>query len=274
MTLGFDEIDPTILVGDTEQTLNDGNPLTTPNDAQQILEVVPALFPLGVVSLDEGIMPVMRIQSDDVAVEPKIFNFEGINGGLLSNAVNPSPVYSAKPMNIRLAEQSRINFFGNNQVDAGVEPAMGGYVVYSDQGANMPEQFYQKPLNETTSGATVDTRTQGNDITITGGAEINMLASLVSTALGKVVANEHISGTAEFASSDFQTSFPYRINVQGVNFGAGVSVSTTSDGYKITTMPIGQGIPIAGRTVINTFFTNRSAVNAGGAFILGVGYIK
>ena len=216
----------------------------------------------------------MRIQSDDVAVEPKIFNFEGINGGLLSNAVNPSPVYSAKPMNIRLAEQSRINFFGNNQVDAGVEPAMGGYVVYSDQGANMPEQFYQKPLNESTSGATIDTRTQGNDITITGGAEINLLASLVSTGLGAVVKDEHIGGTAEWSSSDFQTSFPYRINVSGINYGSGLIPGTTGTGYNMTKMPIGQGIPIAGRTVITTFFTNRSAVNAGGAFILGVGYIK
>ncbi len=273
MTLGFDEIDPTILSGTDEQTLNDGNPLTTPNDAQQIVEVVPSLVALGVVTVEEGIMPVMRIQSDDVAIEPKIFNFEGMNGPLLSGPIQ-SPIFSAKPMNIRLAEQSRINFFGNNQVDATVEPAMGGYVVYSDQGANMPEQFYQKPLNESIFNVTLDGRTQGNDITITGGAEINLLSSLLSIGLGDVVESEHLAGTAEWSSSDFQTSFPYRIAGQSVNYGSGPTTSTMSDGYKMTKLPIGQGIPIAGRTVINTFFTSRTNIASASNFILGVGYIK
>ncbi len=273
MTLGFDEIDPTILNGVTEVTLNDGNPVTTPNDAQQIVEVVPSLVALGIVTVEEGIMPILRLQSDDVAVEPKIFNFEGMNGPLLSGPIQ-SPIFEAKPMNIRLAEQSRINFFGNDQIDATVEPAIGGYLVYSDQGANMPEQFYQKPANESAISTTLDGRAQGNDITITGGAEINMLSSLLSIGLGDVVESEHLAGTAEWSSSDFQTSFPYRIMAQSVNYGSGPTSSTLSDGYKSTNMPIGQGIPIAGRTVINTFFTNRATVNAVYKFILGVGYIK
>ena len=273
MVIGFDEINPTILVGTTEQQINDGNPVTTPNDAQQIVEVVPSLVALGIVTVEEGIMPIMRIQSDDVAVEPKIFNFEGMNGPLLSGPIQ-SPIFEAKPMNIRIAEQSRINFFANNQVDASVEPAVGGYVVYSDQGANMPEQFYQKPTNESAISTTLDGRASGNDITITGGAEINMLSSLLSIGLGDVVESEHLAGTAEWSSSDFQTSFPYRIAAQSVNYGSGPTTSTQSDGYKMTRMPIGQGIPIAGRTVINTFFTSRTNIASVSEFILGVGYIK
>ncbi len=41
MTIGFDDAVATVLVGTTEQTINNGNPLTTPNDAQQIIEVSP-----------------------------------------------------------------------------------------------------------------------------------------------------------------------------------------------------------------------------------------
>ena len=180
-------------------------------------------------------------------------------------------------MNIKLAEQSRINYFGNNQNDAAVEPLVGATVVYSDQASNMPEQYWQKPVNESATGTTINTRAAGNDITITGGAEINYLISILGLH-GTVVASEHLNGASEFVSSDFQTSFPYRVQVTGVNFGIGETGNlpdgNAGSGIKRHNMPIGQGIPIAGRTVISTFFTNRDAVNAAGFFVNSVGYIK
>ena len=101
-----------------------------------------------------------------------------------------------------------------------------------------------------------------------------MLSSVLSIGLGDVVESEHLAGTAEWSSSDFQTSFPYRIAAQSVNYGSGPTTSTQSDGYKMTKMPIGQGIPIAGRTVINNFFTQRDALGGAGFFVNAVGYIK
>ncbi len=277
MTIGFDDAVPTVLVGTTEQQINSGNPLTTPNDAQQIIEVIPYTCIQGAFDTDEALAPVFRIASDDVSVEPKIFSLPVIQGGDALNSWIASPIMPSYPMNIRLAEQSRINYFANNQNDAAIEPLIGATVVYSDQGANQPEQFYQKPLNESATGTLIDTRAAGNDITITGGAEINMLTAILGLH-ATVVASEHLNGAAEFVSSDFQTSFPYRVQVTGVNFGIGESTNlpngNAGSGIKRYEMPIGQGIPIAGRTVINTFFTNRDAVNAAGFFCLGVGYVK
>ncbi len=277
MVIGFDDAVPTVLNGTTEVTINSGNPLTTPNDAQQIVEVIPYLALQGLTDSDEAVAPTFRIQSDDVSVEPKIFSLPVIQGGDALNDWLASPIQPAYPMNIRLAEQSRINYFANNQNDAAVEPLVGATVVYSDQAANQPEQFWQKPLNESAISANIDTRNAGNDITITGGAEINWLTAIVGIHAA-VAAGEHVNGNAEFVSSDFQTSFPYRVQVTGVNFGlteaGNLPAGNAGSGIKRYQMPIGQGIPIAGRTVINTFMTNRDALGNGGFFCLGVGYIK
>ncbi len=278
MVLGFDDAAATILNATTEVTINNGNPLTTPNDAQQIVEVIPYLALQGATDVDEAVAPTFRIASDDVSVEPKIFSLPVIQGGDAASSFLASPIQPAYPMNIRLAEQSRINYFANNQNDAAVEPLVGATVIYSDQAASAPEQFWQKPLNESATGTAIDTRAQGNDITITGGSEINWLTNVVGLHAA-IIASEHINGFAEYVSSDFQTSFPYRVQVTANNTGIGESGNlpdgNAGAGIKRYQMPIGQGIPIAGRTVINTFFTNRDeiATNAG-FFCLGVGYIK
>lgn len=277
MVIGFDDAAATILVGTTEQKLNTANPLTTPNDAAQIVEVIPYLALQGAVDSNESIAGIFRIQSDDVSVEPKRFNIPVIAGGEALASWLASPIQVAWPMNIKIAEQSRINYFGNNQFDAAIEPKMGATVVYSDQPTNMPEQFYQKPDNETATGTTDNTRTAGDDITITGGAEINWLVNIVGNTT-TVTKSEHVNGFAEFSSSDFQTSFPYRVQVTATNVGIGetgaLSNANAGAGIIRYNMPIGSGIPIAGRTVINNFFTQRDALGTAGYFLNSVGYIK
>ena len=277
MTIGFDDAVATVLVGTTEQTINNGNPLTTPNDAQQIIEVSPYICVQGAFDSDEALAPIFRIQSDDVSVEPKRFNLPVIQGGDALYSFLASPIMPSWAMNIKLNQQSRINYFANNQNDAAIEPLIGATVVYSDQQSNLPEQFWQKPDNESATGTVINTRSAGNDITITGGAEINWLISIVGLHTA-VVSAEHLNGVAEFVSSDFQTAFPYKLQVTAVNTGIGETGNlpdmNAGAGIKRHNMPIGQGIPIAGRTVINNFFTQRDGLGAAGFFLNSVGYIK
>ena len=277
MTIGFDDAVATILSGTTEQTINSGNPVTTPNDAQQIIEVIPYYCIQGAFDSDEALAGIFRLQSDDVSVEPKRFSLPVIQGGDALNSFVASPIMPSWPMNIRLAEQSRINYFANNQNDAAIEPLVGCTVVYSDQGSTLPEQFWQKPDNESATGTAINTRSAGNTITITGGAEINWLVSIVGLHAA-VVSAEHLNGVAEFVSSDFQTAFPYKVQVTSVNTGIGETGNlpdmNAGAGIKRYNMPIGQGIGIAGRTVIDNFFTQRDALGGAGFFLNSVGYIK
>ena len=276
MTLGFDDVAATLLVDTTETLLNAGTALTTPNNAQQILEVAPYINTQGAVpTTDETQMPFMRIQSDDVAIEPKLFSMPVSNGtdGTPVNALGWSPIYPAYPMNIPIAEQSRINYFGDLDEAMTIDGRMAATVVYSDQPTNMPQMFYQRGASASTSGTADNARTAGVDITITGGAEIVQLINTVGITLS--APSIHATGFMEYASSDFQTSFPYRVAFTQVVESVSASGSTDGGaGIKIWKMPIGQGIPIAGRTVINTFITQRDAVGTGFLFNHCVGYIK
>ena len=274
MTLGFDDATPTLLVDTTETLLNTGLPLTTPNNATSIPEIIPYICTSGAPTASEAIQPFGRVQSDDVAVEPKIFSLPVIDFGLGAfEAINGSPLMPAYPMNIPLVEQSRINYFGNLDEALTSDPRLGVTVVYSDQGNQGQEMFYQRGATATAGGTAINTRTEGAVITLTGGREIVQLINTV--AVQTSVASEHINGFIEYQSSDFQTSFPYRVQVQEMS--ASISTITANDGgagIKIFKMPIGQGIPIAGRTVIQSFFTQMDALAVAPFFNSCVGYIK
>ena len=179
-------------------------------------------------------------------------------------------------MNIPLAEKSRINYRANSQLTYTAEWDIGATVVYTDSGVGQ-EQFYTKPANESNTVAAVDNRAVGNDITLTGAREINKLYGVLytnQTANDVTTALQH-AGSFEVASSDFLTSMPYRFNAQPILTGIGTPViAHVGDGIAEYDMPSPNGIPVSGRTVINTFFTNRDATTNVMNFIVNIGYLK
>ncbi len=133
--------------------------------------------------------------------------------------------------------------------------------------------FYQRGATATAGGTAINTRTEGAVITLTGGREITHLINTV--AIQASLLSEHINGFIEYQSSDFQTSFPYRVQVTAMNAGLGATSDHNGGaGIKIFKMPIGQGIPIAGRTVIQSFFTQMDDMGTAPFFNSCVGYIK
>ena len=274
--MGFDEVNPTVSNDTTEVILNDGNPLTTPATANGLVEIIPVQWSQGAFTTEECTAEFITIDSDDVAVTPKLFSLPSIwGGGAVMEAIT-SPPLKAWALNIALAEQSRINYRANSQLALTVEVDVGATVVYTDSGVG-PEQFYQKPANESNTVAAVDNRAVGNDITITGAREINKLYGVLYTnqTANDVTASVHSAGSFEFASSDFLTSMPYRVNAQPVLVGLGTpAIADVGPGIVEYDMPSPNGIPVSGRTVINTFFTNRDATTNVMNFITNVGYLK
>ncbi len=280
MTLGFDDATPVTLNGVTEVQLNGALPLTAPDKASQILEIVPYYGARGAHTIDQSMMPFMRIQSDDVAVEPKNFSLPvQALGSTGTPATVNNPPLKTMPLNIDIsqARSARINYFANDQIDATNEPAVGATIVYDTDPVSMPEQFYQKPANEFVGSGTDGTRvTSIAAMTITGGREINQL--ILQVALQAAALSEQVFGFMEFFSSDFLTSMPYRLAYQGTTQGVGVAggeaTTNAGDGIKIYNLPIGKGIPIAGRTVIDLAITTFDGNATGPSAVGGVGYIK
>jgi len=206
----------------------------------------------------------MRLQSDDVAIEPKKFVLPNISTGDAAFTSVAAPALLAYPINTPLAGGEHLNFYGQALVANTVAPGVGATVIYDTENTNGAEQYYTRPTNETASSTTINTRTQGGDMTIQGGNEITGLYTVVSGATA--TASEHDVGYSEFISPDFETSMPYRIAVQPTATGLGAAANAITGGGGIMqyNMPRGKGIPLANNVTIQNYYTNRDA-RAGGA---------
>jgi len=276
MVLGFDDVAFTTLATTAEVQLNTATSLTTPNDASGILEVIPYQMELGAFTTDESVITNFRIDSDDVNVSPCQFLLPVLDGGDGAFTAVGSPALKSYALNIPLREQSRINYFAQGQITNTVEPGVGATVVYTT-GALGTQQYYQKVVNETAGGTVINTRTVGGTITITGGTRINHLMCTIGhdANAGSAVASEHGVGFVEFSSSDFRTAMPYRVAVQPYASGLGATASSLSGpGIADYKLPPGHEIPIEGRVVVDTFYTNRDTKAVADVFICGVGFLK
>jgi len=276
MTYGFDDVTFTSIgTGVAETQLNSGTSLSAPDPAHAFNAVIPYQMELGAFTTNQSLLTAMRIQSDDVAVEPKKFVLPNTNTGDANFTSVAAPALLAYPINTPLAGGEHLNFYGQALVANTVAPGVGATVIYDTDSTNGAEQYYTRPTNETASSTTINTRTQGGDMTIQGGNEITGLYTVVSGATA--TASEHDVGYSEFISPDFNTSMPYRVAVQPTATGLGAAANSLTGGGGIMqyNMPRGKGIPLANNVTITNYYTNRDA-RAGGAsnFINFVRYSK
>ena len=74
MTYGFDDVTFTSIgTGVAETQLNSGTSLSAPDPAHAFNAVIPYQMELGAFTTNQSLLTAFRIQSDDVAVEPKKF---------------------------------------------------------------------------------------------------------------------------------------------------------------------------------------------------------
>jgi len=276
LTYGYDDATFTAMSGVTEVQINSGTSLTAPDPAHGLLAVIPYMSELGAFTTNQSLFCAFRVQSDDVAVEPKKFVLPNVNTGDAAFTSVAAPALLAYPLDVPLNGGEHINYYGQPLVTNTVEPGIGATVIYSTTGTNGSESYYQRPTNETAAGTAINTRTQQtDDITITGGNEITGLYTIVSGATA--TASEHDVGFSEFVSPDFDTSMPYRVAVQPTFTGLGAAANAVTGGGGIMqfNMPRGQGIPLADKVTITTYYTNRDARAAGASnFINFVRYTK
>lgn len=262
----------TIGTGTTETLLNGAAALIVPDNARKLLEIYPWMVSNGLMTVAQSMTAEMRIQSDDVAIEPKRFILDPINSNLSTIGNTVTPILHARKLNVNLKGSERINYRATAQVANTVAPLVGADVVYCNVPIGGREQFYSKPNNETATGTTVNTRTAGDTITITGGSEITDLYGYVTNLA--LTVGETICGTFYFESPDFKTNAPYRISVQPSGSILGATGTQLLLGLTKRHFPDGYGIPLSTNTTINTFYQNRVLFSAAGTFLMGVSWVK
>ena len=275
MTYGYDDVTTTALgTGVAETQLNSGTSLSAPDPAHAFLAVIPYQSESAAFTVDESLLTAFRIQSDDVAVEPKKFVLPNVNTGDAAFASVQAPALLAYPINTPLAGGEHLNFYGQPLVANTVQPICGATVIYDTESTNGAEQYYTRPTNETAAATASNTRTEGGSMTIQGGNEITGLYTVVSGATA--TASQHDVGYSEFLSPDFNTSMPYRVAIQPTYTGLGsaAGASTGGDGLMQYNMPRGKGIPLANNVTITNYYTNRDARTGASNFINFVRYSK
>ena len=275
MTYGYDDVTFTSIgTGVAETQLNSGTSLSAPDPAHGFLACIPYQMELGAFTTNQSLLTALRIQSDDVSVEPKKFVLPNVNTGDAAFTSVAAPALLAYPINTPLAGGEHLNFYGEALVANAVAPGVGCTVIYDTDGTNGAEQYYTRPTNENASSVTINTRTQGGDMTIQGGNEITALYTVVSG--GVATASQHDVGYSEFLSPDFNTSMPYRVAIQPTYTGLGAAANAVTGGGGIMqyNMPRGKGIPLANNVTITNYYTNRDARTGASNFINFVRYSK
>ena len=268
MTFGSDTVTPTTLgTGTTEARLNSDSPLQVPEGINNIAAAVPYFVPTGVFTPDESYLIRVRMQSNDIAIEPCRFMMPGVNTGDAAFASVQAPMLKSYEMNIsgsrnESPSSANINIYGTAMTSNTAAPFLGCELLYST-GSTGSQQYWDTPDSISTGGTTIDTRTTLNTVTITGGSEITSLGMTVTPTTA--AASTHDVGEAEFASSSFQVPFPYKFPIAPSFSGLGSAAAqlTNPAGLSQQRYPPGHGIPIEPRCLVNSFYTNRDAKGVG-----------
>jgi len=269
MTYGMDDVTFTSTGASAtdEVQLNSGTSLSAPDPAHAFNAVVPYQMELAAFTVDESLLTAFRIQSDDVAIEPKKFVLPNVNTGDAAFTSVAAPALLAYPINTALAGGEHLNFYAQPLTQNTAAAGVGATVLYDTQSTNGVEQYYTRPSSQTAGGTAINTRTEGGSMTIQGGNEITGLYTVVSGATA--TASQHDVGYSEFLSPDFNTSMPYRVAVQPTATGLGSAANAITGGGGIMqyNMPRGKGIPLANNVTITNYYTNRDARTGASNFI-------
>jgi len=269
MTYGMDDVTFTSTGASAtdEVQLNSGTSLSAPDPAHAFNAVVFYQMELGAFTVDESLLTAFRIQSDDVAIEPKKGVLANINTGDAAFTSVAAPALLAYPINTPLAGGEHLNFYAQPLTQNTAAAGVGATVFYDTVSTNGVEQYYTRPSSETAGGTAINTRTEGGSMTIQGGNEITGLYTVVSGAVA--TASQHDVGYSEFLSPDFDTSMPYRVAVQPTATGLGSAANAVTGGGGIMqyNMPRGKGIPLANNVTITNYYTNRDARTGASNFI-------
>ena len=264
MTYSMDTVTPTTTnaASTAEVRLNSDSPIQVPDGINNIVSAIPYYCPTGAFSPDETYITRVRLQSNDISIEPCRFMMSGVNTGDAAFASVQAPILQEYNLNIPNANGANVNVYAQPMVNNTVAMSVGCELVYSTS-ATGQQQYWNTPDAISTSGTVVNTRTSLNSITVTDGREVTSLNILVGPTTA--AASTHDTGEAIFTSSDFQVPFPYSFPIAPsfAGLGAAAAQLTNPNGISRQKFPAGHGIPLAPRALINSFYVNRDAKGVG-----------
>ena len=164
----FQVIDPiSIGTGVAKTTLGTVN---KPSESQNLIEFTPFQCPTTTTTV-ESVLSETAIESQSVIdILPKRVVNAPIQAGLGATYASMVPILNSFECNTPLQGGSNdiITGYGQAQVANTSAPLQGIEFHFSDSAPNLPQMYYDKPDNETSTGTSATTVT-GNSLTVNGG---------------------------------------------------------------------------------------------------------
>lgn len=264
----FQVIDPTSIgTGVAKITLGTVN---KPSESQTLIEFTPYQCPI-VTTTVESVLTETAIESQSVKdILPKRVINAPIQAGLGGTYATMVPILNSFECNTPLQGGSNdiITGYGQSMVANTSAPIQGIEFHFSDSAPNMPQMYYDKPDNESSTGVSATTVT-GNSLTINGGTMLkNLYAEVAQTT---AVASKPLIGSMIFSSNNFDSSQGLEIACQPVAQGLGSTIATLQPKNN---MRKNVNMGMKSTCIINTSYNMASAVTTAGNFITGIGYLK
>ena len=264
----FQVIDP-ISIGTAVSKTTLGT-VNKPSESQCLIEFTPFQCPTTTTTA-ESVLSETAVESQSVKdILPKRVLNAPIQAGLGATYATMVPILNAFECNTPLQAGSNdiITGFGQAQVANTAAPLMGIEFHFSDSLPNMPQMYYDKPDNESSTGTSATT-VAGNSITINGGKMLkNLYAEVAQTT---PVASKPLIGSMIFSSNNFDSSQGLEIACQPVAQGLGSTIATLQPKNNVR-RNVNMGMKST--CIINTSYNMANAVTTAGNFITGIGYTK
>lgn len=198
----------------TKTTLNGGVNVTLPTAINAIYEITP-FFTCQTLTAGESVNADMIVESPSVFVNPTTFQVPVIPGGVGSFTSNMHPVLDPFRVNIPVAGGSGpfLTISGQALQSNTSAPKLGAILNVSNKGIGPGQRqiFWNTrkavTLGSTTAGTVTETTWQLSNC--------ERIIKLIAAAAPLVVTvNQTISGVANFASPDFQTTLPTQVSIE------------------------------------------------------------
>ena len=271
---GSDMVDATSVGTATTKTkLNGGVDLTTPNEAKNLIGIIPGHGATAALTAAESALIKFEVESKAVKdIMPKAIVTTATHGGLGAFLIGLAPPLRSYPFNTPLSGNEDISYYGTALVNNTAAIDAFAQVMYSNKSprGNDPHIYWDGPTDETSTGTAAANGIAGGTFTLN--APIQSILRYLYTVLGvgTVTASESYFGHGEIRSADLNTSMPVKGLAQtiatapGTAIGVGQSESLVHDEW----------IPMKPTARLATYYNQMEALTAAGNFYVGVGFIR
>lgn len=272
---GQDSTDPTSIGTSVTKTLLNGNAvLTTPNEARNLIGIIPACAPNAALTAAQSMLTKFEVESKAIKdILPKAIVSSPVHGGLSTFTTAMVPALSSYAFNTPLSGNEDVSYYGTALVANTAAPDAWVDVMYSNRRPNPqrePHVFWDGPTDETSTGTAAANGILGQAFTLNATRQSILRYLYTVLGVGTVTASEAYMATGVISSNDVMTSMPVKGSAQPMATGVHTFLEVMQPNNLVHEI----WVPAKPTARIQTTLNLTEALTAAGNWYQGVGFLR